>query len=511
MKQFKLILVLLSLGTALRASATAGDAWFLTSREFARLTPREQKNYLREVQAVVGSLAERSEYFASSSKPTRSIATDEPRFNAGQIELALTQATKWRGDKNRADFQYHLPQKADDFLNEAENGVYWTVFSRMALNTLPADDPKRAELTKKVDELETFYLGKQETFKKSFDKGGSLDGAFDTMKKARDGKVTVNDDIFPKPLVEYDSKQAIRPVARKPAAAPAVPASGDIPNPPPLTPPTTPQPPVPMPPTRPASPSAEANPPPAPKPSPRPATPAQPPTAPLPPKRPAIPQEQPPVAEPETPREPVLIGYRCMYAGFVIRNDPCRGPQSLPADSKIEGLSPDNFNCGEKVLCNPLLFGVKRDCELKMGMKPDDARKCLSQSHGLCVPRSKYATRDCAQAGASDEALTSALELVKLNPDAWQEYLTSFYELCDDHMIAFNSFITTKNGQPREDEERRVRDDVDQTCSHAKKRLKEISDKYRSYDISARPEKKDAPQEKTVPPPPAHPGPDGNK
>lgn len=484
MKHMRRALFILSLSATVQAFGSPGDAWFLTSQEFARLTPREQKEYVREVQRTISSLAERSEFFASALKPNRTIAAEAMQSTPAQVEFALDQASKW-------------------LRTDIKNSLHWTTFTRLEANMLPADDPKRTELIQKVNELEKGLLEKEATFKKSFAKDGALDDAFDKMKRAREGKVGFHDEVLPATFTVYGTGEQIRakepnpPKRKSDSFEPTRSAEAPLLSPPPL------KGPMPLPPSIGLeSPTFEPKEPIAPEDLPAPVETVAPKKPPAPkeqaaPKElpvPAAPKRPPTVTEvptpPEKPRLPVLMGYRCMYAGFIVKNDPCRGLQSLPEDLKISGLNPDNFNCGDQALCNPLLFGVKKNCELKMGMKSDDVRKCLSQSHGICVSRWKYSTRDCAKAGGTDEALTSALELVKLNPDAWQEYLTSFYELCDDHMIAFNGFITKKNGQSREQSEQQVREDIEQTCSHAKKRLKAISDKYRSYDISARPEKK---------------------
>lgn len=440
MRHLSALLFAVGLGFTSHAFAVAGEAWLLTADELSRLTRREQKEYLREVQKTVGVLAERSEYFASLTTPTRNVAQETMTFTAEQVQLSLEQATKWRGEK-KAAFQYYHPARADQFREEATNSMNWTIFTRMQLNTLPDDDPKKKDLSKKVQELEKYYLTKKADFKKSFDKAGTLDKTFANMEKASKGEAGPNDDILPNALVEHKTRQTIV------AFAPRAPANKV-------------EPPAPITPQVPAKPEI------------------------------AVPAE----TQVNPPRDPVLVGYRCMYAGFVIKKDPCRPPNELPDDTLLKGLVGAYFRCGkEQTLCNPLLFGVKKNCALKQDTPDADARKCLEESHGVCVNTSKYATRDCATAGGSDESLDSAIAMLKANPQAWDEYLTSFYELCDDHMIAYNGFVTKKDGRPREVPEK-VRADVDQTCGFARDQLKKISDRYRPNDIIKRPSKKAAPQ-----------------
>lgn len=171
--------------------------------------------------------------------------------------------------------------------------------------------------------------------------------------------------------------------------------------------------------------------------------------------------------------------YRCMYAGFVLKQDPCKGPHELPADVKLEGIAREQLACPrDEVLCNPLLFGLKASCDL---MPFDSSKKdCLAKSGPICIHRSVSATSDCA-AISNDQSLSAAAALIGANGAAWNDYLTSFYELCDDEKIAVNGFADVKDGAPREVPER-TRTDIRQTCAHAKEQLKRVAEKYRSVE-----------------------------
>ena len=163
--------------------------------------------------------------------------------------------------------------------------------------------------------------------------------------------------------------------------------------------------------------------------------------------------------------------FRCMYAGFVLKGD-CKAPTQLPKDLKLVGITPDHFSCDKSlVLCNPLIFGGAGSCPVVPKMKKQTDAKCLIDMKGFCKPKSNSATKDCLEeAEKSPHNLENTALLIHANPDAWNEYTNSFHELCDEEKIAQNSFTKKKGSKNRTDQDH-VKQDIEKTCGWARERL----------------------------------------
>jgi hypothetical protein len=425
--------------SASKAFSKAGDKWFLTHKEFVNLTKSEQKQYLKKTKKVLGAMTD-SDYFASRTSKAakkRGIATEASTpVTAAQISMFITQATQWRGDAKDRVTKFTDPARASENLENYKNSLWWTVMARAALKNLPADDPKRAELSQRLDALDSpkdprgYFPTHKKTAEKTFAKDGQLTEAYAQMEKAQKGEISFESEkLIPAgSLVDFDSKQVLDLQVAPPATTDE---TEDV--------------------------NASA---------PQPVS----------------------VDDVFSQRAPQLGGYRCMYSGFVLKRDPCRGPQSLPDDMRFRGIKTDDLTCDDaQVLCNPILFGLKKDCSLAPEVKEADALACLATAQPLCVPRGKYATKKCGEESSADGYLEAAAALIRMNPDMWTSYMTSFYELCDDKMIVMNEFTEIKDGEPREIPEATLKD-VEQTCKNARIQLAKITDQYRNID-SGRPVK----------------------
>lgn len=163
--------------------------------------------------------------------------------------------------------------------------------------------------------------------------------------------------------------------------------------------------------------------------------------------------------------------FRCMYAGFVLKED-CKAPSKLPKNLKLTGIAPNNFGCEKSlVLCNPLLFGGAASCPADAKTIKEKATQCLSEMKGFCKPKSSSATRDCLEeAEKSPNNLENTALLIHANPEAWNDYTNSFHSLCDEEKISQNTFARKKGNKVREDSDH-VKKDIAKTCDWARERL----------------------------------------
>lgn len=416
-----------------------GVAYFLSHGEFVRLTRREQKEYLRELKKIMGSLPGMSENFADATTgaaKNRKIATTAAAPPTADFVAALLgQAEAWRGEESLLKPSLLLDSYARDKHRERmRNSIWWLVNARLGVNDLPDSDPRKKDLVARIDALEANYLDYGKSYAidwLAWDP--SISDGLKALDSARNKRINSSCNITPhNGLVKYADRQPVsvsaESVATKPADLKACEEQA----------------------RKLADEEKSRD------------------DAEEPPADPAIPVEQP----------PEILGYRCMYAGFVIKEDPCRGPSQLPEGMSFKGIDAASFVCeADEILCNPLLFGVVAECELKADAEEAKNTECLAQAKPLCVPRGKYATRECATRSAGDKGLESAATLIKMNPEVWRDYRISFYELCDDEMIAFNGFVHRKNGDSTIPE--RTLTDVRQTCENAKGRLTKLVNDYR--------------------------------
>lgn len=546
-----------------------GAQWFLTAKEINALPYRQRKTYLREVRAVLADVAVKSDLFAAKAKPTREIAaaptsspmppskplvTPASTESAKRMALLLGEAEVWRKDQPTGGT---TPESQSNY----KTSMWWLVAAKLWHKEMPDSDPQKKDFERRLNAMESFYKERRPVLQSAFvqehpdPKDHEKNDPYIALDKANEGKTSwhAKGSVVPGTLIFHSTKQAVGQTAsaspttsttqaattamKTPVERPEDPIEPGIQRRPravssglqtvPADSPEAVEPGIQRRPravssgrrTTPASttPTAAAETPPsdnalglAPTDN---TTAVTPPAAAIKDQiGPATPSADPSSTETtpaETePRAPELRGYRCMYSGFVIRQDPCKGPQTLPEGFLMKDVG-DAFTCtGKKVICNPLLFGVKPvDCSLRLDTAEADARQCIASAKPVCVNRGQYATRDCGKASESDADLETAATVIKLNPEAWNEYLTSFYELCDDKMISFNGFVTHSGGEERPVPEATKRD-IEQTCDKARVRLAAIAAKHRDVNIN-RPTA--TPATPTAPEAPAAPGTDGQQ
>jgi hypothetical protein len=172
--------------------------------------------------------------------------------------------------------------------------------------------------------------------------------------------------------------------------------------------------------------------------------------------------------------------YRCMYAGFVIKEGDCHSPKEMPS---LKSVDPAIFKCESGFMCNPFVFGVKlpKSCNWEAAKnKKEDVAKCLLTSTPYCTPRSTTATSNCAAKSKSESssetevAVETAVQLIlssDSNQSAYDEFQLSFDELCDGKHINFGN---SKSAASR----KRITDDITSTCDIARESLNKVKAKY---------------------------------
>lgn len=182
--------------------------------------------------------------------------------------------------------------------------------------------------------------------------------------------------------------------------------------------------------------------------------------------------------------------YRCMYAGFVIKNHPCMAPSDLPWD--LKGLDTAKFKCDKgSVMCNPFLFGFKTSCDWSKAADEKSTAACFQDAKPFCVKPGLYATKNCNDNSTSDSAKDAAVHLIDNNREAFNLYSKSFGELCNKQLINFNSY----EGQRKPKNMARTKADIKRTCDNARIRMQEIRTRYSLF----RTPKKDSPAPPTMP------------
>lgn len=100
---------------------------------------------------------------------------------------------------------------------------------------------------------------------------------------------------------------------------------------------------------------------------------------------------------------------RCMYGGFVVKQDDCVPLRSF-----------GSYSCTQpgEALCNPYLFGD-------------------GSGSGLCVRQSRTMTSVCAQRSSAPEQLDRAVELARSDSSGWTAMSTDFNDLCGEQRSTY--------------------------------------------------------------------------
>lgn len=165
--------------------------------------------------------------------------------------------------------------------------------------------------------------------------------------------------------------------------------------------------------------------------------------------------------------------YRCIYAGYVIKQDPCIAPSELPWE--LSGLDSKNFSCEDgTVMCNPFIFGFSSQCDWMTALEKGRTENCWSSAKPYCVKPGLYATKSCTALSNSDNSLQAAVELIRQNKTAFNQFGESFADLCFKGLIDFNSYPRKRTPQNKQ----KTKDDIKRTCTVASARIKEIEKRY---------------------------------
>jgi len=173
--------------------------------------------------------------------------------------------------------------------------------------------------------------------------------------------------------------------------------------------------------------------------------------------------------------------YRCMYSGWIVKNNPCSPQTKFPANYSIDGVDASKMVCPDKTtkkgtvihqtMCNPSIFGLRlpKDCK-----RFED---CSNKAEPLCVSTGQWPTEDCYHKSTAKDTLVAADINTKV-PNNYSEMLKAFSDLCDDKQIENNPFIEKKgNGKIRTDQEKqKLKNDIRVTCGWAETQLAQVKD-----------------------------------
>lgn len=147
---------------------------------------------------------------------------------------------------------------------------------------------------------------------------------------------------------------------------------------------------------------------------------------------------------------------KCLFAGWILNGDRCRGPQEFPADFHIPGVDREKMKCeNNQFLCQPLLFGLK----LPKGC--DYLKDCADQALPLCVNFDSSITKICQLRSASTTKVAVELATQK-DSNLFEQYRGQFYSLCEPEMLSRNSKIQKNE---------KLKIDVEKTCKVAREKL----------------------------------------
>ncbi len=166
--------------------------------------------------------------------------------------------------------------------------------------------------------------------------------------------------------------------------------------------------------------------------------------------------------------------YRCMYAGFILKNGPvCMAPSTLPWD--LDGLDKKTFICENgTIMCNPFLFGFKTNCDWGDAIEKNKTDACMKSATPYCVKTGLYATKNCGSISNNESALQAAVQLINRNIAAFNQFGVSFGELCNKGLIDFNSY----KGKRTPINIKKTKNDIKRTCDSARVRMAEIEKRF---------------------------------
>ncbi len=190
---------------------------------------------------------------------------------------------------------------------------------------------------------------------------------------------------------------------------------------------------------------------------------------------PAAPAKKKPASD-EAKKETKERGnYRCMYAGWVVTDHPCKGVNKLPTGWEIRGTDASKMTCAEdKTMCNPFVFGLR----LEKPCKSMDEKDCSRKATPICVNKGAWPTETCYKQSTFEDALVAADIQDSREPIKFKTYTELFKDLCDKEQIEKNKFADPKYRSNKSVTAEAVKRDITITCEWAKKKLELANDAF---------------------------------
>lgn len=468
-----LLIPLLSLAISTQSFAQTSTGYkseqiLLSYEEFAQLTHTEQKTYVKKLREVMIEVSKAYPEMAEELSARSS-------FYAQLWVLALKDAMAEDAinDETRETFVKYARKQSQHYMEEVEKtktdklsgqgrallaaqyreALYWSAASAQYGYDIKDDTLRKRVLAEDVNPGKERVEKGEAKIKAAVDESEYRTARDDYFKKAHSGQMMVNSPYPKDTLIDFGERLP----ASKTAAAPASASASSKPEPVAVKPEEK----------KPEPPKKEEKKPDAKKNEKAPLPPAE--------KKPeAAPAAKPAEAKPSDTSSGVH--YRCMYAGFVIKNHPCLAPSQLPWD--LKGLNSASFVCKNgTVMCNPFLFGFKTSCDWSKATDDKGTQACYEKAQPHCVKPGLYATKNCGEASNNDSALEAAVHLINNNPEAFNSYSQSFGDLCQKGLINLNSY----EGQLKPKNTARTKADIKRTCDSARSRMKEIRQRYNVF------------------------------
>lgn len=426
-------------------------AFFITYEQFMSLTNAEQKTYVKKVKEIVDDLAKaypdlaqdrsaRSSFFqvlwdlnlpsAQSQEKKEESYSDQVVVNF--VAYALKQAGQYSEEVRTLSATDLTPEKKQMAVESFRQAMYWTSAAAAQTYTLKDEALKKKTLDTLILPASKKVTLNEDKIKTFADESQYREARDEYFKKSLRGELSVMQAFPSRGLTHYDDhKKASVPISKM----------GTVSS-------------EPLPPETGAVPAAEGSS----------AASAPPPSSEVPPKE-------------EARVTANTAYYRCMYAGFVVKKDPCMAPRELPWS--LDGLDSKSFACGPgTVMCNPLIFGFNSDCDWS-----SLPQKCWTGAKPYCVKPGLFATKNCTEASNNERSLQATVELIKRNPKVFNEFGSNFAELCYKGLIDFNSYPRKRNSKNIQ----KTKEDIKKTCQVAEVRMAEVKKRYGLNDPATKP------------------------
>lgn len=422
--------------------------FFISHEQFLSLTNSEQKTYVKKLREMITEMGETFPYFAEEMSARSSLfqqlwfmgvseafSEDIEGYSDSQIQNGVTRsienALKYYKAVNSGKFSELSVQEKSESVEKYRQSLYWVSVAATQAHHIRDPQIRKSTLDGVVAQAAKTVQSNEDKIKTIADESEISFARDEILKKSLAGKGTVTAS-FPAPGLTYYGEKLEAPPQSPPAPAKKM---------------------VEAKPESAKGKSAEQKPPSPPK---------------VVSPKAAIVPKTPPMAEPAANAH----YYRCMYAGFIIKKDPCIAPRELPW--KLQGLD-NSFACAQgTVMCNPFVFGFNSKCDWMTALEKNKTDTCWSTAKPYCVKPGLYATKNCMSISTNENSLQAAVELIKKNVSTYNQLGESFADLCFKGLIDFNSYPRKRTAQNTQ----RTKDDIKKTCEVASTRMKDIEKRY---------------------------------